>query len=54
MAVGMVLGKFDTVKAQGGHLTVDLTQWREVTFTLHGKTIAVPVAEIFQALQETR
>jgi hypothetical protein len=50
--VGMALGKLDALKASGGQLTVDLGQWEHVVFKLHGKTIAVPVAEVFKALAE--
>lgn len=48
------MGKFDSVKAQGAHLTVNLDQWAEVRFTHRGKMIAVPVSEIFASLSETR
>ena len=50
--VGMALGKLDALKAQGGQLTVDLGQWEHVVFSLHGKSIKVPVAEVFKALAE--
>jgi hypothetical protein len=50
--VGMALGKLDALKATGGQLTVDLGQWEHVVFTLGKRTIRVPVAEVFQALQE--
>jgi hypothetical protein len=52
LAFGMALGKLDALKANGGQLTVDLGQWEHVVFTLHKKTISVPVAEVFRALQE--
>ena len=51
-AVAMALGKMDLLKAQDGHLTVPLDQWRTVSFTLKGKTIRVPVTEVFAALAE--
>ena len=50
--VGMALGKLDALKAEGGLLTVDLGQWDRVVFSLHGKAISVPVAEVFKALAE--
>lgn len=53
LAVGMALGKLDTLKAEGGMLTVDLGQWSKVVFTLKGKRVEVPVAEVFASLQET-
>ena len=60
LAFGMVMGKFDSLKAgeiskkpsniSGAALTVDLNQWREVVFRHNGKTIAVSVSEIFKSL----
>lgn len=60
-AFAMALGKYDAL-AQGptkrapdaasGVLTVDLNQWSHVTFKLGGKTIRIPMAEVFEALQE--
>lgn len=50
-SIGMALGKLDALKASGGQLTVDLNQWATVVFKHKGKTIVVPVAEIFDALQ---
>ena len=52
LAVGMACGKLDALSASEGQLTVDLGQWRHVVFTLKGKTIRVPVAEVFAALQD--
>lgn len=52
LAFGMALGKLDTLKAQGGQLTVDLGEWDHVTFKLGKRIIRVPVAEVFQALEE--
>lgn len=49
-AIGMALGKMDALKAEGGQLTVDLNQWGSVVFKHKGKTVTVPVAEIFAAL----
>lgn len=54
LTFGMCLGKMDCVKAAGGQLTVDLDQWGSVVFKHRGKTISVPVAEIFAALAEGR
>lgn len=51
-AMGMALGKMDVVKAQGGQLTVNLDQWHEIVFTYRGKTVRVPVSEVFKSLQE--
>jgi hypothetical protein len=52
LVFGMALGKLDVLKASGGQLTVDLGQWEHVVFSLGGKRISVPVAEVFKALQE--
>lgn len=49
-AIAMALGKMDTLKASGGQLTCPLDQWDHVCFTYKGKTISIPVAEIFQSL----
>jgi hypothetical protein len=52
-SVGMTLEKFDAVmSAKSGLLTVNLNDWHSVDFTLGGKVVSVPVAEIFRALQE--
>lgn len=53
-AIGMALGKMDSLKAEGGQLTVDLNQWGSVVFKHKGRTVTVPVAEIFDALQNGR
>jgi hypothetical protein len=53
-AIGCALGKMDTLKAEGGQLTCDLNQWSHVVFTFKGKTIRVPVAEVFAALADNR
>jgi hypothetical protein len=50
LVFGMCLGKMDVIKAANGQLTVDLDQWGTVVFKHHGKTIAVPVSEIFASL----
>lgn len=52
LAFGAALGKLDVFQAAGGQLTVDLDQWSHVVFKLRGKTVAVPVAEVFAALAE--
>jgi hypothetical protein len=52
LAMGMALGKMDSLKAQGGELTVDLNQWGVIVFKHKGKTIRVPVAEVFASLAE--
>jgi hypothetical protein len=55
---GMALGRMDVLKASTpercGCLTVNLDQWGEIVFTLHGKRISVPVAEVFAALADER
>lgn len=53
LAVGIALGKLDALKAEGGQLTVDLNQWAYVVFKYRGKTVNVPVSEIFSAVAET-
>ena len=52
LAVGAIMGKFDSVQAKESEalLTVDLSQWRGVRFTHKGKTVIVPVAEVFDAV----
>lgn len=50
LAIGMALGKYDSLQAAGGMLTVDLNQWGTVVFKLQGKTVVVGVQEIFDAL----
>lgn len=54
LVFGMALGKMDVLKASAGQLTVDLDQWGCVVFKHHGKTISVPVSEIFDALAAGR
>ncbi len=51
LAIGMALGKLDAVNAAGGQLTVDLNQWQHVVFKHRGKTITVPVSEVFASLE---
>lgn len=51
LAIGMALGKMDTLKAQGGQLTCDLNQWSHVVFKYKKETVYVPVSEIFEALK---
>lgn len=50
MAMGMALFKMDLLKAQGGELTCDLGQWDHITFKFRGRTVRVPVAEVFAAI----
>ncbi len=50
-AMALALGKLDTLKAQGGQLTCDLTQWREVVFKYRGETLRWTTKEIFEALK---
>lgn len=58
LAFGMVLGRFDSVRAElhgsKAPLTVDLGQWHSILFKLGGKSVSVPVAEVFAALAEGR
>lgn len=54
LATGMALGKLDALSANGGQLTCDLNQWSHVVFKLKGKTVTIPVAEVFAALVEGR
>lgn len=54
LTFGMALGKLDVFHASTGLLTVDLSQWSHVVFKLKGKEVAVPVAEIFDALAAER
>jgi hypothetical protein len=55
---GMALGKLDVIKASTpercGCLTINLDQWGEIVFTLHGRRISVPVADVFAALADER
>lgn len=51
-AVATALGKYDALAQDGGYLTIDLNQWRGVTFKLGGKKLMIPVAEVFAALEE--
>jgi hypothetical protein len=48
--MGMALGKLDALKAQGGQLTCDLNQWRAIVFKYRGKTVVVPMSQVFEAL----
>lgn len=49
-AIGMALGKMDSLSAAGGQLTCDLSQWSHVVFKYKGKTVTVPVSEVFAAV----
>jgi len=65
LAFGMALGKLDALKAEQipnrprqdtegtngrGQLTCDLNQWATIVFKHKGKTITVPVSEVFASL----
>lgn len=52
MVFGAALQKLDVFAAEGGMLTVKLDDWAVIKFTLGKKVIAVPVAEVFKALEE--
>lgn len=53
LAIGTSMAGHTTqAHANPAMLTVDLNQWSTVVFKLKGKTVYVPVAEIFAALQE--
>lgn len=52
LTFGMALGKLDVLKAKGGELSVDLSQWERVIFKLGGHQIAVTVQEVFDALRQ--
>ncbi len=51
-AMGLALGKLDALKAAGGQLTCDLNQWQTVVFKYRGRTVTVPVSEVFKCLEE--
>lgn len=53
LSSGMLMGQMTLAKAQGTQLTVDLGQWSQVVFKYRGKSTAVPVGEIFEALKAT-
>ena len=58
LAFGAAMGKFNVLKAsaQSGQsdsralLIVDLGQWRGLQFKHKGKSVIVPVSEVFDAL----
>lgn len=54
MVFGMSLQQMTVVQASPGQLTVDLDQWGEIVFKHRGKTVRVPVAEVFAALADGR
>ena len=63
VAFGMVMGKFDALKAMTipagprqsqAALTVDLDQWSALIFSHKGKTLTISSAEIFTSLNEGR
>ena len=47
----MALGRYDALAQSGGALTVDLNQWKVLTFKYGKETINIPVAEVFAALK---
>ncbi len=51
-AIGMVIGKYNSVEAKEGTglLTCNLDLFRTIRFTHKGKTINIPVEEIFAAI----
>ena len=63
VAFGMVMGKFDALKAMTipagprqsqAALTVDLDQWGALIFSHKGKVVTITSAEIFHSLNEGR
>ena len=62
-AFAMALGKLDALKAvdmaeseegragSNGELTADLNQWAAVVFKYRGKTVRVPMVEVFASLE---
>ena len=61
VAFGMVMGKFDALKAttvsagprqSQAALTVDLNQWGALIFSYQGKKLTISSAEIFESLRE--
>ena len=63
VAFGMVMGKFDALKAttvlagpqqSQAALTVDLDQWGALVFSHKGKKLTISSAEIFASLSEGR
>jgi hypothetical protein len=50
-AIGMALGKLDSLKAGGGQLTCDLNQWETIVFKYRGRVVTIPVSEVFSTLQ---
>lgn len=50
LAFGMAIGKFDTLRAENGLLTCDLNQFATIVFTYRGKTVRVPISQVFEAL----
>lgn len=56
LAFGAVMGKFNVLRASQDSqalLIVDLSQWRGIQFKHKGKSIVVPVAEVFDALVDS-
>lgn len=53
LAIGMALGKLDSLQASGGELRVPLDSWQRIVFEYNGKRIAVSVADVFNSLEDT-
>lgn len=53
LASGIIMGQMTSAKAEAAQLTVDLGMWAGVTFKYRGKSVTVPVADIFEALKGT-
>lgn len=51
-AIAMALGKYDALGQENGALIVPLSQWKWVTVQYGTKQIAIPVSEVFAALEE--
>ena len=51
-AFAMALGKYDALGQEQGALIVPLSQWKWVTVRYGSKQIAIPVSEVFAALEE--
>ena len=51
-ACAMALGKYDALGQKGGALLVPLSQWKWLRVQYGGREIAIPVSEVFAALDE--
>lgn len=49
---GAALQKLDIAAIQGGVLSVKMDDWQWIAFEHRGQRVAVPVAEVFKALDE--